>query len=108
MQQVIVPHSVRLRSILLSQKKSSLPQGVVLQDLSASKHIKTLSDQVMAQQVITLRDIRLPEFDKNGQIAQQKVLVFDNDNCRYDMILGTNYAQTHRAPTLLGAMFSSR
>jgi hypothetical protein len=46
-------------------KKSSLPQGVVLQDLSASKQIKTLSGQVMAQQVITLRDIRLPEFDKN-------------------------------------------
>jgi hypothetical protein len=45
----------------------------------------------MAQQVITLHDIRLPEFDKNRQIAQQKALVFDNDNCRYDMILGTNF-----------------
>ncbi len=45
----------------------------------------------MAQQVITLGDIRLPEFDKNRQIAQQKALVFDNDNCRYDMILGTNF-----------------
>ena len=45
----------------------------------------------MAQQVITLHDIRLPEFDKNRRIAQQKALVFDNDNCRYDMILGTNF-----------------
>ena len=45
----------------------------------------------MAQQVVTLRDIRLPEFDKNGRIVQQKALVFDNDNCQYDMILGTNF-----------------
>ena len=60
-------------------------------DLSASKNIKTLSGQAMAQQVITLRDIRLPEFDKNQRISQQKALVFDNNNCRYDMILGTNF-----------------
>ena len=46
-------------------KKSSLPKGVVLNELSASKQIKTLSGQVKAQQVVTLRDIRLPEFDKN-------------------------------------------
>jgi hypothetical protein len=72
-------------------KKSSLPTGVVLNELSASKQIKTLSGQVKAQQVVTLRDIRLPEFDKNRRIAQQKALVFDNDNCRYDMILGTNF-----------------
>ena len=45
----------------------------------------------MAQQVVTLCDICLPEFDKNRQILQQKALVFDNDNCRYDMILGTNF-----------------
>ena len=45
----------------------------------------------MAQQVVTLRDIGLPEFDKNRRIAQQKALVFDNDNCHYDMILGTNF-----------------
>jgi hypothetical protein len=46
-------------------KQSSLPTGVVLKDLPTSKNIKTLSGQVMAQQVVTLRDIRLPEFDKN-------------------------------------------
>ena len=50
-------------------KKSSLPQGVVLKDLSNGKQIKTLFGQVMAQQVVTLRDIRLPEFDKNRRIA---------------------------------------
>jgi hypothetical protein len=32
----------------------------------------------------------LPKFDKNRRINQQKVLVFDNDNAKYDIILGTN------------------
>ncbi len=65
-------HSRRLFRILLDSgasccliKRSSLPNGVVLKNLSNGKTIKTLSGQVMAQQVVTLCDIRLPEFDKN-------------------------------------------
>ena len=38
-----------------------------------------------------MRDIRLPEFDKNRKINEQKCLVFDNNNCTYDVILGTNF-----------------
>ena len=38
-----------------------------------------------------MQDIRLPEFDKNRRINQQRVLVFDNDNVKYDIILGTNF-----------------
>jgi hypothetical protein len=38
-----------------------------------------------------MQAIRLPEFDKNRRINQQKVLVFDNDNVKYDIILGTNF-----------------
>jgi hypothetical protein len=32
----------------------------------------------------------LPKFDKNRGINQQKVLVFDNNNVKYDIILSTN------------------
>ncbi len=39
---------------------------------------------------ITMRDLRLLEFDKNRHINQQKVLVFDNDNVKQDIILSTN------------------
>ena len=91
-------HSRQLFCILLDSgasccliKKSSVPRGVILKDLSNGKCIETLSGQVMAQQVVTLHDLRLPEFDKNRRIAQQKALVFNNNNCRYDMILGTNF-----------------
>ncbi len=37
-----------------------------------------------------MQDLRLPKFDKNRRINQQKVLVFDNDNVKYDIILNTN------------------
>jgi hypothetical protein len=36
-----------------------------------------------------MRDIRLPEFDKNRRVTQQKCLVYDK--CNYDLILGTNF-----------------
>jgi hypothetical protein len=42
------------------------------------------------QKVVMMQDLRLPEFDKNRRINQQKVLVFDNDNIKYNIILGTN------------------
>jgi hypothetical protein len=32
----------------------------------------------------------LPKFDKNRRINQEKVLVFDKDNVKYDIILSTN------------------
>jgi hypothetical protein len=38
-----------------------------------------------------MRDLKLPKFHKNRRINQQKVLVFDNDNVKYDIILGTNF-----------------
>jgi hypothetical protein len=36
-------------------------------------------------------DVRLPKFDKNRRINQQKVLVFDNNNIKYNIILGTHF-----------------
>ncbi len=37
-----------------------------------------------------MQDLRLPEFYKNRHINHQQVLVFDNDNVKYDIILSTN------------------
>ncbi len=50
-----------------------------------------IAGKLQAQEVVTLRDLRLPEFDKNRPISQQKALVFDNDHVKYDIILGTNF-----------------
>jgi hypothetical protein len=43
------------------------------------------------QEVVTMRDFRLPEFDKNRRINQQKVSVFDNDYVKYNIVLGKNF-----------------
>ena len=55
------------------------------------RNVTTLSGKIQTQEVVTLRDLRLPEFDKNRHIGEQKCLVFDNDNVKYDIILGTNF-----------------
>jgi hypothetical protein len=72
-------------------KRSVLPPKVVTKTISETKNISTLAGKLQAQEVVTLRDLRLPEFDKNRRISQQKALVFDNDHVKYDVILGTNF-----------------
>ena len=63
----------------------------MLTDLVEQKSVRTLSGKLKSQQVVTMRDLHLPEFDKNRRITQQKCLVFDNDNCNYNIILGANF-----------------
>ncbi len=70
-------------------KRSALPKGIITKLLGDTKLVRTLAGHLKTQEVVMMRDLRLPEFDKNRHINQQKVLVFDNDNVKYDIILGT-------------------
>jgi hypothetical protein len=72
-------------------QRSALLKGIITKLLGDTKLVRTLAGRLKMQEVVTMRDIRLPEFDKNKCINQQKVLVFDNDNVKYDIILGTNF-----------------
>ena len=72
-------------------KKSALPEGVIPRDLANSKSFNTLAGKLSTQQMVTLRDVRLPEFDKNRRISQQRTLIFDNEHCKYDIIFGTDF-----------------
>jgi hypothetical protein len=72
-------------------KRSALPKGVITKLLGDTKLVRTLTGCLKTQEVVTMRDLRFPEFDKNRRINQQKVLVFDNDNIKYNIILGTNF-----------------
>ncbi len=36
-------------------------------------------------------NLRLPEFDKNRNVNQQKALVFQSETCKYDVILGADF-----------------
>jgi hypothetical protein len=71
-------------------KRSALPKGIITKFLGDTKLVKTLAGHLKPHKVVTMQDLRLPEFDKNRHINQQKVIVFDNDNVKYDIILSTN------------------
>jgi len=72
-------------------KRSGIPKGVVPKELKENKTANTLAGKLSANNMVTLRDIHLPEFDKNRCINEQRALVFDNANCKYDIILGTKF-----------------
>jgi hypothetical protein len=77
-------------------KRSALPNGIVTKLLGDTKLMRTLTGHLKTQEVITMQDLRLPKFDKNRCINQQQVLVFDNDNVKYDIFLGTNFLSKTR------------
>jgi hypothetical protein len=52
--------------------------------------VKTLEDHLKMQQVVTMRDLRMPEFDKTGTSNLLMVIVFDNENVKHNVILSTN------------------
>ena len=72
-------------------KRSALPKGVIPQELSKIKSFNTLAGKLSAYEKVVLRDVRLPEFDKNRRISEQRALIFDSDTCKYDVILGTDF-----------------
>jgi hypothetical protein len=77
-------------------KRSALPKSIVTKLLGDTKLERSLTGCLERQEVVRMQDIRLPEFNKNRRINQQKVLVFDNDNVKYDIILGTIFLSKTR------------
>ena len=59
--------------------------------ISNSSKISTLAGSYISSEMVVLRNLRLPELDKNCNIDQQKVLIFDADSCKYDVILGAEF-----------------
>ena len=67
-----------------------VPKDAVPVSLSRNKTIKTIAGKMDTCKLVHMRDIRLPEFDKNRKISHQKALIFDKD-CRYDIIFGADF-----------------
>ena len=70
--------------------RDCLPANVQTKSLEESKTFKTLAGELKTTEVVTMRDIKLPEFSRNRTIDSQKALVF-NSPCRYDVILGADF-----------------
>ena len=67
-----------------------VPKKAVPMSLSRNKAVKTIAGTMNTNRMVHLRDIRLPEFDKNRKISHQKALIFNKD-CRYDIIFGADF-----------------
>ncbi len=72
-------------------KRSVVLRGIITKLLGDIKLVRTLAGHLKMHEVVTMQDLRLPKFDGNKCINQQKVLVFDNDNVKYNIILSTNF-----------------
>ncbi len=48
--------------------------------------VTTLVGSYQASAMVVIRNLRLPELDKNRKIEQQKALMFESDTCIYDVI----------------------
>ena len=71
-------------------KKSVVPRKAVPIHLNSEKRIKTIAGSMNTSELVKLRNIRLPEFDKNRQIEETKAFIFDNES-KYDIIFGADF-----------------
>jgi hypothetical protein len=53
--------------------------------------VNTLAGSYQLSAMVVMRNLRLPELDKNRNVEQQKALIFEPDTCRYDVILGADF-----------------
>ncbi len=59
--------------------------------MASSQQINTLAGISTSTEVVIMRNLRLPEFDKSRNVDQQKALVFQSETCKYDVILGADF-----------------
>ena len=71
--------------------RKCLPRNCQTCKFSNSRKIGTLAGSYTSSEMVVLRNLRLPELDKNRNVYQQKALIFDADSCRYFVILGADF-----------------
>ncbi len=71
--------------------KKCLPKNFKPCPISSSRKVNTLTGTYTSTEVVTMHNLRLPEFDKNRNVDLQKALVFQSETCKYDVILGADF-----------------
>jgi hypothetical protein len=71
--------------------KQCLPEKCRPCQISQSRMVNTLADSYQLSAMVVMRNLRLPELDKNRNVEQQKALIFESDTCKYDVILGADF-----------------
>ena len=67
-----------------------LPRNCKACPIKQECKINTLAGSCETKSLVVMRNLRLPELDKNRVGDQQKTLVFDGQ-CKYDVILGADF-----------------
>jgi hypothetical protein len=70
--------------------RKCLPRHCKTCPISQGRKINTLAGSCATKEMVVMRNLRLPELDKNRVVDQQKALVFDG-TCKYDVILGADF-----------------
>jgi hypothetical protein len=68
-----------------------LPKKYRSCQISQSRMVNTLTGSYQSSATVVMRNLRLPELDKNRNVEQQKNLIFESDTCKYDVILGAYF-----------------
>jgi hypothetical protein len=71
--------------------KRCLPRHCKPQEISSRRQVNTLAGTCTSTEVFIMHNLRLPEFNKNRNVDQQKALVFQPETCKYDVILGADF-----------------
>ena len=53
--------------------------------------VNTSAGSYNTSEMAVMRNVRLPELDKNRNVDQQKAIVFESKTCKYDVILGADF-----------------
>ena len=69
---------------------SVIPRKAAPHTICSEKKVNTIAGTMTATKMVHLRNLKLPEFDKNRIISEQKALIFDN-KCPYAIILGSDF-----------------
>jgi hypothetical protein len=51
----------------------------------------TLAGTYTSTEMVIMHNLRLPEFDKNRNVDQQKALEFQSETCKCNVILGADF-----------------
>ncbi len=76
--------------------KKCLPMHCKHCKISSSRKVNTLAGTYTFAETVIMRNLRLPEFDKNRNVDQQKALVFQSETCKYNVILGADFFNENR------------
>jgi hypothetical protein len=68
-----------------------LPRKCQPCQISQSRTVNTLAGAYRSSAMVVMRNLRLPELDKNRNVEQQKALIFESETCKYDVILGADF-----------------